>query len=61
MAKYKFNCSDIGMNCGFATSAKSREELLPLISKHAKEVHNIEEIQPDLMKKVDSAIKKSMF
>lgn len=61
MAKYKFSCSDIGMNCGFTTSAKTTEELMPKIVDHAKNVHNIEEISPDLKKKVESAIKKSMF
>lgn len=61
MAKYKFACSDIGMNCGFTASAKTKEELMPKIVEHAKTAHNITEITPDLQKKVEGAIKKSMF
>jgi predicted small metal-binding protein len=61
MAKYKFACADIGMECGFKTEAKSKEELMPKIVEHAKTAHNITEITPELQKKVEGAIKKSMF
>ena len=61
MAKYKFACADIGMACGFKTEAKSKEELMPKIVEHAKTAHNITEITPDLEKKVEGVIKKSMF
>lgn len=61
MAKYRFACADIGMECGFKTEAKSKEELMPKIVEHAKTAHNITEITPELQKKVEGAIKKSMF
>ncbi len=61
MAKYRFKCSDIGMNCGFETSAKTMEELFPKIVDHAKNVHNIQEIDEELKKKVEGAIKKTIF
>ncbi len=61
MAKYRFKCSDIGMNCGFETSEKNRDDLMMKIAEHAKTAHNIEEITPDLKAKVDSAIRKTMF
>lgn len=49
------------MNCGFTTTAKTTDELMPKIVSHAKDIHNIEEISPDLKKKVESAIKKTLF
>lgn len=61
MAKYRFSCSDVGMNCGFTTSAKTTEDLMSKIAAHAKDVHNITEIDPDLKKKVEGAIKKTVF
>ncbi len=61
MARYRFSCSDAGLNCGFVTSAGSREALMAKIADHAKDIHNIREIDPELGKKVESAIKKSLF
>ncbi|MEL9914653.1 MAG: DUF1059 domain-containing protein, partial [Thermoplasmatales archaeon] len=61
MAKYSFKCADIGMNCGFETKASTKEELMPLIAEHAKTAHNMSEIPPDVMEKVNKAIKKSFF
>ncbi|MBE5729385.1 DUF1059 domain-containing protein [Candidatus Parvarchaeota archaeon] len=58
MMKYEFACKDIGMTCGFKTSAKTKEELMPKIAEHAKTVHGIDPIPPDLMKKVEAAIKE---
>jgi predicted small metal-binding protein len=61
MAKYTFKCADIGMNCGFQTKASTKEELMPLIAEHAKTAHGMNEIPPDVMEKVNKAIKKSFF
>ncbi|MGC8516863.1 MAG: DUF1059 domain-containing protein [Candidatus Acidifodinimicrobium sp.] len=56
--KYEFACKDIGMDCGFKASAKTKEELMPKIAAHAKEKHGIDPIPPDLMQKVQAAIKE---
>ena len=56
--KYTFACKDIGMACGFKTDAKTKNELLPKIAAHAKEQHNMETIPPDVMEKVNAAIKE---
>ncbi len=61
MATYKFKCSDIGMDCKFVSSAPTKEALMPKIVEHAAKAHNITEINEDLKKKVDGAIKKSFF
>ncbi len=45
------------MDCGFETKAESMDSLMPKISKHASEAHNIKQIPDDLRKKVSSAIK----
>ena len=43
MAPYSFKCKDIGMECGFETKAKTKEDLTPKIVEHAKSAHNITE------------------
>ena len=52
-----FKCKDIGMDCGFETKSKSNEELMKQIKDHASKVHNIKDIPPDLMTKINGAIK----
>ncbi len=53
-----FKCSDIGMVCSFETSADTEAELMAKIAEHAKEVHDMKTIPPDMMEKVKKAIKK---
>ncbi len=55
---YTFECKDIGMDCGFKTKAKTKEELLPKIAQHAKEKHGMDPVPPDVMQKVQAAIKE---
>ncbi len=45
------------MDCGFETKADSMESIMPKITKHASEVHNIKQMPEDLKKKVSAAIK----
>jgi predicted small metal-binding protein len=45
--KYTFACKDIGLDCGFKTDAKTKEELMPKIAAHAKEKHGMDTIPPD--------------
>ena len=54
-----FKCADVGMKCGFETKADSKEQLMMNIANHAKEAHNITTIAPDLMMKVNAAIKQA--
>jgi predicted small metal-binding protein len=53
-----FVCKDIGMDCGFKASAPTEAELMTKIAEHAKSVHNIDKISPELMDKVKKAIKE---
>jgi predicted small metal-binding protein len=53
-----FACKDLGMNCGFEIrGAKSKDEVMPLAAVHAKVVHGITATPPDLVSKVQAAIK----
>lgn len=61
MVEFSFKCKDIGMTCGFETKASTKEELLPMIAEHAKNAHNITEMPPEIMEKVENAIKKSLL
>ena len=61
MASYGFKCKDIGMDCDFTASAKTKEELMPKIAEHAKNAHRIETIDEALQAKVNGAIRKKML
>ena len=51
-----FECKDIGMTCGFKTSAKTHEELMDKIADHARKVHHINSINDELRTKIENAI-----
>jgi len=55
MAK-EIRCSDIGMDCDFVTTADTTEELLGKVVAHARDVHGVTEITPELHQKVASVI-----
>jgi predicted small metal-binding protein len=53
-----FACKDLGMNCGFELrGAKSKDEVMQLATVHAKMVHAISPVPPDLASKIQAAIK----
>ena len=62
MAK-TFACKDIGMNCAFTTSANSGFEMIPKVVQHMKDAPNMQQVAPDMMTKIQGAIKgsKSFF
>jgi predicted small metal-binding protein len=49
------------MDCDFATSSKSNDDLFMKISDHAKAAHNIEEVSPELKQKITGVIRKKLF
>ncbi|TAL48633.1 DUF1059 domain-containing protein [archaeon] len=51
-----FKCSDIGMNCRFEATAKTKEELMDRIMEHAKNAHDMDMTSPEDVMKVDNAI-----
>ena len=53
-----FACKDIGMTCGFKAEAPTEAELMKKIAEHAKAVHKMDTVPPDVMAKIKMAIKK---
>jgi len=54
----RIRCADVGMDCDFAALADSEEELLELVAEHAQRVHKIDQITPELKKKVMEAMEE---
>jgi predicted small metal-binding protein len=52
-----FACKDIGMECGFKTTAKTQDELMKNIAAHAAKAHNMKTIDQATLAKVKKAIK----
>lgn len=54
-------CKDLGVDCGYTAYGNTEQELMSDVVKHAKKVHKYTDEQindPEMMKKVKSAIKK---
>jgi len=49
------------MDCGFKAAAATEAEVMAKIAEHAKSVHKIDKISPELMNKVKNAIKNKLF
>lgn len=56
MAK-ELRCRDVGMDCEFKARGSSEEEVLQQAAAHARSVHQISEMTPELQAKVRSAIR----
>jgi predicted small metal-binding protein len=56
MAK-QLRCRDLGMNCDFEARGNTEEEVLQQASAHARAVHQIAGMSPDLADKVRGAIR----
>ena len=53
-----FKCSDLGMSCGFEVKgAKDANEVMAIAATHAKLTHNIASPPPELVSKIQQAIK----
>ena len=46
------------MDCPFKASAPTEAELMKKIAEHAKAVHKIDPVPPDMVAKIKSVIKK---
>ena len=60
MAK-TFTCRDVGVDCPYVARGETEEDLMADVIKHGKEVHGYTDEQlsnPEMMKKVKSAIKE---
>lgn len=57
MAKM-LRCRDVGVDCDAVIRAETEEELMRKVAEHAKTVHGMSEIPPDMIAKVKAAIKE---
>jgi predicted small metal-binding protein len=51
------DCKDVGFDCEGVIRAETEEEALKLVAEHAKEVHGIEEVPPEVVEKVLSVMR----
>ena len=57
MAKM-LRCRDVGVDCDAVIRAKTEKELMRKVAEHAKTVHGMSKIPPDMIAKVKAAIKE---
>ncbi len=53
----KLVCRELGMDCDFVAKSDSEEGLMSVVAAHAKDVHGIAEITPELAAKAKSIIR----
>ena len=55
MAKV-INCKDVGFDCAGVIRAATEDEALQMAAEHAKAVHGLQEITPEVLAKVKAVI-----
>ncbi len=53
-----FRCRDLGLDCNEVIRASTEEEVLKQAAEHAKAVHNMENLPPEIVTKVRAAIRE---
>jgi predicted small metal-binding protein len=56
MAKV-IHCRDVGFDCDGVIRAETEKEALKRAAQHAREVHGLEEISPEVLDKVRSVMR----
>lgn len=51
-------CRDVGFDCDGVIRAETEEEALQQAAEHAKEVHGLEDVTPDVVEKVKAAMRE---
>lgn len=52
-----YTCRDVGVNCDWKVSGKDEADVMSKIKDHARTVHKMDPIPPDLERKVRAAIR----
>ncbi|MBS9524144.1 DUF1059 domain-containing protein [Litoribacter alkaliphilus] len=52
-------CRDVGFDCNGVIRAKSEEEAMQLAAEHAKTVHGVKEITPEMVTKIKSVMQEN--
>jgi predicted small metal-binding protein len=50
-------CRDVGFDCDGVVRAETEEEALKQVAAHAKAVHNIEAVPPEVVEKVKKVMR----
>ena len=53
-----FRCRDLGLDCNAVIRASTEEEVLKQTAEHAKAVHNMENLPPEVVTQVRAAIRE---
>ena len=49
-------CKDVGFNCEAVVRASTESEALQMAAQHAKEVHGVDPVPPEVVEKVRAVI-----
>ena len=56
--KCSYECRDVGFDCDGVVRAETEEELLQKVAEHAKTVHNLDEVNDEVVAQVRSVIRE---
>lgn len=56
--KKHFACKDVGYDCNWQLEGDNEDQMLPVIEKHAAEVHNLTHFKEAAVEHVREAIRK---
>ena len=51
-------CRDVGFDCNGVVRAETEQEVLTQVAAHAKEVHGIDSVPPDVVQKVREVMRE---
>lgn len=54
----EIRCKDVGFNCDGVITAHTEEEAIKMAADHAKSVHGLQNITPEVATKVKAAIRR---
>ena len=52
------HCRDVGFDCNGVIKAKTEKEALTLAAEHARTVHGVTEITPEIVDKIKAVMKE---
>jgi predicted small metal-binding protein len=52
----QFKCGDVVLGCQWVTRSEDEEELFKEIHSHARDVHGMDEVPPEVMDAIHTAI-----
>lgn len=52
------HCRDVGPDCDFVARGQSEEDIMRQVTDHARKVHGIDPVPPELARKAQSSIRE---